>query len=85
MSRRVFIGALLTLILFVGGSFVFTAKGPGPALAFSFSHYQRKPDYTWAVFEMQNTGSKAACYWGSAVDSPYYESHGGIQRPVETF
>src|SRR5688572_3261105 len=73
MSRRVFIGALLMLVLFVAGSVVFTAKGPGPALAFSFSHYEHKSDRTWAVFEMRNTGSKAACYWGSAVDSPYYE------------
>ena len=71
-GRRVFIGALLTLILFVAGSLVFTAKGPGPVLAFSFSHYHRESDHTWAVIEMRNMGSKAACYWGSAVDSPYY-------------
>ena len=72
MGRRVFIGALLTVILFVAGSFVFTAKDPGPLLAFSFSHYHRESDQTWAVVEMRNAGSKAACYWGSAVDSPYY-------------
>jgi hypothetical protein len=72
MGRRVFIGALLTVIPFVVGLFMFAGKSPSPALAFSFSHYQRESDYTLAVVEMRNTGSKAASYWGSAVDSPFY-------------
>ena len=72
MGRRVFIGALLTVILLLVGLSMFAGKSRAPALALSFSHYQRESDYTLAIVEMRNTGSKAASYWGSAVDSPFY-------------
>lgn len=72
MGRRVIIGALLTAFPLVVGLFMFAGTSRAPALALSFSHYQRESDYTLAIVEMRNTGSKAASYWGSAVDSPYY-------------
>ena len=72
MGRRVFIGALLTVILLSVGLFMFAGTSRAPALALSFSHYQRESNYTLVIVEMRNTGSKAASYWGSAVDSPYY-------------
>ena len=73
IGRRVFIGALFTAILSAIAFFIFSGKSSAPALAFSFSHYQRETNYTLAIVEMRNAGTEAACYWGSAVDSPYYE------------
>src|SRR5688572_23071629 len=73
IGRRVFIGVLLTVVLSALGIFILTARSGAPALEISFSHFQRESDYTVAIVKMRNTGSKPVCYWGSAVDSPYYD------------
>lgn len=73
IGRRVFIGVLLTVVLSALGIFILTARSRAPALEISFSHFQRESDYTVAIVKMRNTGSKPVCYWGSAVDSPYYD------------